>query len=80
MNALPHLALMRMAGILTARREGQNVFYEIASAKIRQACSLIQGLEELFGNASAARRKSLAMPKERHYDQDTKNCVDQVFP
>jgi ArsR family transcriptional regulator, virulence genes transcriptional regulator len=41
-NTSQHLALMRMERILRARREGANVYYEIASDKICQACSLMQ--------------------------------------
>jgi ArsR family transcriptional regulator, virulence genes transcriptional regulator len=78
--ASQHLAIMRMEGILTTRREGQNVFYGIANKKICQACSLMQeGLEQLFGNAPAAKRKEIAMLKERKYDQNNKKCVDHVF-
>lgn len=75
------LALMRMARILTTRREGINVYYGIANAKICQACSLMQeGLEQLYGNAPAAKRRELGMYKERKYDKNSKKCVDHVLP
>jgi DNA-binding transcriptional ArsR family regulator len=78
-NTSQHLALMRMARILTTRREGVNVYYGIANAKICQACSLMQeGLEQLFGD-SQVKRKGISMNKERQYDQDNKKCIDHVF-
>jgi ArsR family transcriptional regulator len=79
-NSSQHLALMRMARILTTRREGTNVYYGIANEKICQACSLMQeGLEQLFGD-SQANRKGISMNKERQYDQDNKKCIDHVLP
>jgi DNA-binding transcriptional ArsR family regulator len=79
-NTSQHLTLMRMERILTARREGANVYYGIANEKICQACSLMQeGLEQLFGDASATKKKRLAMHKERRYDEDSKKCIDHVL-
>ncbi len=79
-NTSQHLALMRMQRILMARREGVNVYYGIANAKICQACSLMQeGLEQLFGD-SQVKRKGIRMNKERQYDQNNKKCVDHVLP
>ncbi len=80
-NSLQHLALMRMERIVTTRREGTNVYYGIANKKICQACSLMQdGLEQLFGDAPVTGRKELGMYKEKHYDQNSKKCVDHVRP
>ena len=80
-NASQHLALMRMTHILTTRREGVNVYYGIANEKICRACSLMQeGLEQLYGVASATKRKRLGMYKEEQYDQDSKKCIDHVLP
>ncbi len=55
-NTSQHLSLMRMERILTARRDGVNVYYGIANEKICQTCSLMQeGLEQLYGDASATK-------------------------
>ncbi len=80
-NTSQHLALMRMQRILTARREGVNVYYGIANAKICQACNLMrEGLEQLYGDAPVTKRRGLGTHKERKYDKDSKKCVDHVFP
>jgi ArsR family transcriptional regulator len=79
--ASQHLAIMRMERILTTRREGFNVYYGIANEKICQACSLMQeGLEQLYGDAPATKRRGLGMYKEKKYDKDSKKCVDHVLP
>jgi ArsR family transcriptional regulator len=41
-NVSQHLALMRNAGILEARREGVNIYYRISSYKVIQACELMR--------------------------------------
>ncbi len=41
-NVSQHLALMRRAGILVARREGVNIYYRISSPKVTQACELMR--------------------------------------
>lgn len=41
-NVSQHLAVMRHKGILRSRREGLNVFYSIANAKVIQACNLMK--------------------------------------
>ena len=80
-NTSQHLALMRMAHILATRREGVNVYYGIANAKICQVCSLMQeGLEQLYGDVSATKRRGFDMFKERQYDKDSKKCIDHVLP
>jgi len=79
-NTSQHLTLMRMAHILTTRREGQNVYYGIANKIICQACSLMQeGLEQLYGDARVAKKRRLGMQKEEQYDKDSKKCIDHVL-
>ena len=41
-NVSQHLAVMRLKGILTSRREGVNIYYSIVNAKVVQACSLMR--------------------------------------
>jgi ArsR family transcriptional regulator len=41
-NVSQHLALMKQKGIVTARREGLNVYYRLASPKIVKACELMR--------------------------------------
>lgn len=41
-NLSMHLAALRHRRLVTARREGMNVFYKASHAKIADACSLIQ--------------------------------------
>lgn len=45
-NLSQHLSLMRQRGVVAARKDGANVYYRIASAKIMRACELIR--EVLF--------------------------------
>ena len=58
-NLSQHLALMRQRGILTARREGLNVFYSLSNPKITQACDLMRQvlLEYLEAGAELAREE-----------------------
>jgi DNA-binding transcriptional ArsR family regulator len=37
-----HLAVLRQRGVVTTRREGMNVYYDIANPKITQACNLMR--------------------------------------
>jgi len=41
-NLSQHLAIMREKGIVTARREGSNVYYQLSNPKITQACDLMR--------------------------------------
>jgi DNA-binding transcriptional ArsR family regulator len=41
-NISQHLALMRIKGLLVARREGTSIYYRIANSKIIRACELIR--------------------------------------
>jgi len=45
-NLSQHLSVMRQRGIIKARKEGLNVFYQITNPKIVQACDLMR--EVLF--------------------------------
>src|SRR3989337_4221962 len=39
-----HLAVLRQRGVVSTRKEGINVYYEIANPKIIQACDIIRGV------------------------------------
>ncbi len=41
-----HLAVLRQRGVVSTKREGMNVFYEVANPKITTACGIIR--EVLF--------------------------------
>ncbi len=41
-----HLAVLRQKGVVLAKRDGMNVFYEVANPKITLACGIIR--EVLF--------------------------------
>src|SRR3989337_1834200 len=41
-----HLAVLRQRGVVSTKREGINVYYEVANPKITQACDMIR--EVLF--------------------------------
>jgi len=41
-NLSQHLAILREKGVVTMRKEGQNIFYEVANPKILQACDLMR--------------------------------------
>ncbi len=41
-NASQHLMVLRAKGIVTSRRDGQTVFYRLASPKVIQACDLMR--------------------------------------
>ena len=41
-NVSQHLAVMRHKGILRTRREGVNIYYSVANAKVIQACILMR--------------------------------------
>lgn len=60
-NLSQHLALMRQRGIVTTRREGSNVFYNLSNPKIIQACDLMRQvlLEQLEAGAELAREQSM---------------------
>jgi len=41
-NLSQHLGFLRQQGVLTARREGMNIYYSIADKRIIEACDLIR--------------------------------------
>jgi ArsR family transcriptional regulator len=41
-NLSQHLSIMREKGIVTARREGINIYYHISSPKVVKACQLMR--------------------------------------
>jgi DNA-binding transcriptional ArsR family regulator len=43
-NLSQHMSILKSKGVVLARREGINVYYRIANAKIIQAYDLIQGV------------------------------------
>ncbi len=45
-NVSQHLSVMRQKGILTARREGNNIYYKVSNDKVIRACNLMR--EVLF--------------------------------
>ncbi len=48
-NVSQHLTLMRMMGILKARRDGVNTYYMLSNKRLAKACSLMQdALEQLI--------------------------------
>lgn len=59
-NVSQHLAVMRQKGILTARRNGNNIFYKISNPKVIKACSLMREvlLERFKEGGRIARRLS----------------------
>lgn len=55
-NLSQHLSVMRLQGIVTARREGANVYYALSNPKIVKACDLMRQvlLEHLKADAHLA--------------------------
>lgn len=45
-NVSQHLAIMRISGVVKARREGVNIYYSISSPKIVKACALMREVME----------------------------------
>ena len=43
-NMSQHLAVLRAAGLVTTRRDGSNVYYRLADARVLEAYRLIQSL------------------------------------
>jgi ArsR family transcriptional regulator len=56
-NVSQHLAVMRQKGILTAKREGSNVYYKVSNKKVIKACNLMREvlLEQLDEGKKIAR-------------------------
>lgn len=57
-NVSQHLAVMRQKGILTARREGSNIYYRVSNSKVIKACSLMREvlLEQLAEGQKIAKK------------------------
>ena len=43
-NLSQHLAILRSAGVVTARRNGKQVFCSLAMPEVKQACTLIRNV------------------------------------
>ncbi len=57
-NVSQHLAVMRQKGILTSRREGNNIFYKVSNPKVITACGLMREvLIEKFEEGQKLARK-----------------------
>jgi ArsR family transcriptional regulator, virulence genes transcriptional regulator len=41
-TASHHLAILREAGVVKARREGSSIYYSLATPKIAEACDIVQ--------------------------------------
>ena len=59
-NVSQHLSVMKQKGILTSRREGNNVYYKVSNAKVIKACNLMREvlLEQLGEGQKIANRFS----------------------
>ena len=57
-NASQHLSVLRDKGVVTTRREGVNVYYQISNPKIVQACDLMREVlfEQLARSGELAQR------------------------
>ena len=57
-NLSQHLAIMRQKGIVTTRREGLSIYYQLNNPKIIQACDLMRQvlLEYLEAGAELAKK------------------------
>ncbi|MBN2076743.1 MAG: helix-turn-helix transcriptional regulator [Dehalococcoidales bacterium] len=57
-----HLAILRNGGVVTARREGTNVYYKLADPKIGEACDVMQQvvLSKIDKNRQLAERLAIS--------------------
>ena len=55
-----HLAVLRQRGVVSTKREGLNVYYDVANPKITKACDLMR--EVMFENI--ANMKEISMKEE----------------
>lgn len=44
-NTSQHLAYLRYVGLVTARRNGKNIFYKLIDPKIIEACKLLESIK-----------------------------------
>ena len=57
-----HLAVLRQRGVVSTRREGINVYYDVANPKITRACDLMR--EVLFEHITAMNEISVRKEAE----------------
>ena len=43
-NMSQHLSVLRSAGLVTARRDGNTVYYRLADPRVLEACQLLQAI------------------------------------
>ena len=43
-NMSQHLAVLRSAGLVSARRDGNTVYYRLADPRVLEACQLLQAI------------------------------------
>ena len=43
-NMSQHLAVLRSAGLVTARRDGNTIYYRLADPRVLEACQLLQAI------------------------------------
>jgi len=43
-NMSQHLAVLRTAGLVSARRDGNTVYYRLADPRVLEACQLLQAI------------------------------------
>lgn len=57
-NVSQHLAVLRQRRVVTARREGVNIYYRISNPKIVKACALMREVlvEQLTEEGKAVKR------------------------
>jgi len=57
-NISQHLAVLRQRGIVTARKQGANIYYSVANPKIIKACDIIREVlvEQLLQRKELARK------------------------
>jgi len=60
-NASQHLSLMRIMGILKARRNGTTIYYMLANKKLAEACGVMQdALAQLMEGSFRVGKERLA--------------------
>lgn len=62
-NLSQHLTVLRQKGIVSARREGTNIYYRIAHPRIIEACSIMRGV--LVDSLKSQERLAKLVIKER---------------
>ena len=43
-NMSQHLSVLRSAGLVTARRDGNTIYYRLANPRVLEACQLLQAI------------------------------------